>query len=152
MDPYPTSHIDRTQSGSMKFKEVWCYPYNNFKFQTRRHEIQGNICYQYPYCSNWNWMLSIITQISGPVTWHPSIFDVIHKNWNCRAGDLKLKYLLLSTITEISGPETWHPSIFDVIHKNWNFRAGDLKFKYVEEEEPEDFFLPYIWNLTTDYL
>ncbi len=23
----------------------------------------------------------------------------------------------------------------------------DLKFKYVEEEQPEDFFVPYIWNL-----
>jgi hypothetical protein len=32
------------------------------------------------------------------------------------------------------------------------FRAGDLKFKYVEEEEPEDFFLPYIWGLTSHYL
>lgn len=23
----------------------------------------------------------------------------------------------------------------------------DLKFKYVEEEEPEEFFVPYIWTL-----
>ncbi len=23
----------------------------------------------------------------------------------------------------------------------------DLKFKYVEEEQPEDFFVPYIWSL-----
>jgi hypothetical protein len=23
----------------------------------------------------------------------------------------------------------------------------DLKFKYVEEEQPEDFFVPYIWTL-----
>jgi hypothetical protein len=23
----------------------------------------------------------------------------------------------------------------------------DLKFKYVEEEQPEDFFVPYVWNL-----
>ena len=23
----------------------------------------------------------------------------------------------------------------------------DLKFKYVEEEQPEDFFVPYVWTL-----
>ena len=23
----------------------------------------------------------------------------------------------------------------------------ELKFKYVEEEEPEDYFIPYIWSL-----
>jgi len=29
---------------------------------------------------------------------------------------------------------------------------GDLKFKYVEEEEPEEFFIPYIWGLTTKFM
>jgi hypothetical protein len=28
-------------------------------------------------------------------------------------------------------------------------RFPDLKFKYVEEEQPEDFFVPYVWNLAT---
>lgn len=23
----------------------------------------------------------------------------------------------------------------------------DLKFKYVEEEKPEEFFIPYVWSL-----
>lgn len=23
----------------------------------------------------------------------------------------------------------------------------ELKFKYVEEEQPEDFFIPYVWSL-----
>lgn len=25
----------------------------------------------------------------------------------------------------------------------------DLKFKYVEEDSPEDFFIPYVWSLVT---
>ena len=25
----------------------------------------------------------------------------------------------------------------------------DLKFKYVEEEQPEDFFVPYVWTLVS---
>ncbi len=25
----------------------------------------------------------------------------------------------------------------------------ELKFKYVEEEQPEDFFVPYVWTLGT---
>jgi len=29
---------------------------------------------------------------------------------------------------------------------------GDLKFKYVEEEEPEEFFVPYIWGLTSRFM
>jgi len=28
-------------------------------------------------------------------------------------------------------------------------RLPDLKFKYVEEEEPEEFFIPYVWTLAT---
>lgn len=28
-------------------------------------------------------------------------------------------------------------------------RLPELKFKYVEEEEPEDFFIPYVWTLAT---
>ena len=31
-------------------------------------------------------------------------------------------------------------------------RLGDLKFKYVEEEEPEEFFVPYIWGLTSRFM
>jgi len=29
-------------------------------------------------------------------------------------------------------------------------RLPDLKFKYVEEEEPEEFFIPYVWTLATE--
>jgi len=29
---------------------------------------------------------------------------------------------------------------------------GELKFKYVEEEEPEEFFIPYIWRLTSTFM
>lgn len=28
-------------------------------------------------------------------------------------------------------------------------KLPDLKFKYVEEEQPEDFFIPYVWTLAT---
>merc|ERR1712029_411633 len=28
-------------------------------------------------------------------------------------------------------------------------RLPDLKFKYVKEEEPEEFFIPYVWTLAT---
>ena len=28
-------------------------------------------------------------------------------------------------------------------------RLPELKFKYVEEEEPEEFFIPYVWTLAT---
>ena len=28
----------------------------------------------------------------------------------------------------------------------------DLKFKYVEEESPEDFFVPYVWTLAAKYI
>ncbi|KAL0267622.1 UNVERIFIED_CONTAM: hypothetical protein PYX00_009838 [Menopon gallinae] len=44
---------------------------------------------------------------------------------------------VLSTITQ--GTLMW-PS-----HKLKKF--PDLKFKYVEEEQPEDFFIPYVWSL-----
>lgn len=27
----------------------------------------------------------------------------------------------------------------------------DLKFKYVEEDAPEEFFIPYVWTLVTKY-
>ncbi|XP_066904377.1 dymeclin isoform X2 [Halyomorpha halys] len=27
----------------------------------------------------------------------------------------------------------------------------ELKFKYVEEEKPEEFFIPYVWSLVSDY-
>ena len=26
-------------------------------------------------------------------------------------------------------------------------KLPDLKFKYVEEDKPEDFFIPYVWSL-----
>ena len=29
-------------------------------------------------------------------------------------------------------------------------KMPDLKFKYVEEEQPEDFFIPYVWSLVVD--
>jgi len=29
---------------------------------------------------------------------------------------------------------------------------GELKFKYVEEEEPEEFFIPYIWGLSSRFM
>jgi len=29
---------------------------------------------------------------------------------------------------------------------------GELKFKYVEEEEPEEFFIPYIWSCTSKFM
>ena len=28
-------------------------------------------------------------------------------------------------------------------------KLPDLKFKYVEEEQPEDFFVPYVWTLVS---
>ncbi len=28
----------------------------------------------------------------------------------------------------------------------------DLKFKYVEEDQPEDFFVPYVWTLVAKRL
>ena len=31
-------------------------------------------------------------------------------------------------------------------------RLPDLKFKYVEEEEPEEFFIPYVWTLATEVI
>lgn len=27
----------------------------------------------------------------------------------------------------------------------------DLKFRYVEEDAPEEFFIPYVWTLVTKY-
>lgn len=27
----------------------------------------------------------------------------------------------------------------------------DLKFRYVEEDAPEEFFIPYVWNLVTKH-
>jgi len=29
-------------------------------------------------------------------------------------------------------------------------KLPDLKFKYVEEDQPEDFFIPYVWTLATE--
>ncbi|EEB10347.1 Dymeclin, putative [Pediculus humanus corporis] len=48
---------------------------------------------------------------------------------------------VLSTITQ--GTLVW-PS-----HKLKKF--PELKFKYVEEDQPENFFIPYVWNLTTQF-
>ena len=31
-------------------------------------------------------------------------------------------------------------------------RLPDLKFKYVEEEEPEEFFIPYVWTLAIEVI
>ena len=31
-------------------------------------------------------------------------------------------------------------------------RLPDLKFKYVEEDQPEDFFIPYVWTLATQQM
>ena len=31
-------------------------------------------------------------------------------------------------------------------------RLPDLKFKYVEEDQPEDFFIPYVWSLAQQKL
>lgn len=31
-------------------------------------------------------------------------------------------------------------------------KMGELKFKYVEEEEPEEFFIPYVWSLTSAFM
>jgi len=31
-------------------------------------------------------------------------------------------------------------------------KLPDLKFKYVEEDQPEDFFIPYVWNLATQQM
>ena len=31
-------------------------------------------------------------------------------------------------------------------------KLPDLKFKYVEEDKPEDFFIPYVWSLAQNRL
>ena len=31
-------------------------------------------------------------------------------------------------------------------------KLPDLKFKYVEEDKPEDFFIPYVWSLAQNKL
>ncbi|RXN34197.1 dymeclin isoform X1 [Labeo rohita] len=39
-----------------------------------------------------------------------------------------------------------HPSFQDIM-QNLDTKFPELKFKYVEEEQPEDFFIPYVWSL-----
>ncbi|XP_074851898.1 dymeclin isoform X4 [Carettochelys insculpta] len=39
-----------------------------------------------------------------------------------------------------------HPSFQDVM-QNIDLKFPELKFKYVEEEQPEEFFIPYVWSL-----
>ena len=35
---------------------------------------------------------------------------------------------------------------FNFLSSFWQ-KFPDLRFKYVEEEQPEDFFVPYTWSL-----
>ncbi|XP_074021732.1 dymeclin isoform X2 [Numenius arquata] len=39
-----------------------------------------------------------------------------------------------------------HPSFQDIM-QNIDLKFPELKFKYVEEEQPEEFFIPYVWSL-----
>ncbi|KAI6058145.1 Dymeclin isoform X2 [Aix galericulata] len=41
--------------------------------------------------------------------------------------------------------QCWRAATFGV--KNDSCKFPELKFKYVEEEQPEEFFIPYVWSL-----
>ncbi|CAH1392635.1 unnamed protein product [Nezara viridula] len=43
-----------------------------------------------------------------------------------------------------------NPAFQDII-SNITQKFPELKFKYVEEEKPEEFFIPYVWSLVSDY-
>ena len=56
---------------------------------------------------------------------------------------LKLKFWLVESV-HISGvSKNYNLLLFWLIFQKF----PDLKFKYVEEESPEEFFIPYVWSL-----
>ena len=38
--------------------------------------------------------------------------------------------------------------VFPRSHFTSKFSENELKFSYMEEENPEEFFIPYVWHMT----
>ncbi|XP_071942367.1 dymeclin-like [Antedon mediterranea] len=68
--------------------------------------------------------------------------------------DTVLSYFSARLDQQSDGKNMSVDEVLDIIRQGmmlWNKESlrkfPDLKFKYVEEEEPEEFFLPYVWSL-----
>ncbi|XP_014284206.1 dymeclin isoform X3 [Halyomorpha halys] len=84
------------------------------------------------------------------------LFEVLAKTYN-RAKQEVLEYFISKLETEkdvCTDVDTVLKVIVDSSPKWPSHRLQkfpELKFKYVEEEKPEEFFIPYVWSLVSDY-
>ncbi|XP_037038754.1 dymeclin isoform X2 [Bradysia coprophila] len=108
---------------------------------------------QLVYCPNLVYTLLYKRQVFETFRSHPAFQDII-QNIDMVVGFFSSR---LQRVQDQRG-ELGVNEVLEVISKGasqWSSdrlrKFPDLKFKYVEEDAPEEFFIPYVWALVTKY-
>ncbi|XP_064471607.1 dymeclin-like isoform X2 [Ornithodoros turicata] len=107
-----------------------------------------NSCLSTQLQSNPNLLYSLLykRQVFEPFRMHPNFQDVVHNL------DTVLSYF--SSRLEATDKSLSVSEVMEIIKEaalHWPTdrlkKFPDLKFRYVEESQPEDFFIPYVWTV-----
>ncbi|XP_055316228.1 dymeclin isoform X2 [Sitodiplosis mosellana] len=115
--------------------------------------INSCISHQLVYCPNLVYTLLYKRQVFESFRSNPAFQDII-QNIDMVVGFFSSR---LQRVQDQRG-ELGVGEVLEVISKGasqWSSdrlrKFPDLKFRYVEEDAPEEFFIPYVWSLVTKY-
>ncbi|GLH13427.1 Dymeclin [Gryllus bimaculatus] len=113
--------------------------------------VNSCLSHQLPHNPNLVYTLLHRRAVFLPFRQHPAFQDITHNI------DMVLEFFsseLESAATSVGGRALGVSEVQAAIQRGvtrWPRdrlrKFPDLKFKYVEEEQPEDFFIPYVWSL-----